>query len=73
MPKKGIVDRIEGDLAVVECSNKILAIPLSKLPREVKVGDVIVFHHDSSITIDEKETKARKDKITKLMNELWED
>jgi Protein of unknown function (DUF3006) len=70
--QKGIVDRIEGETAVVECNEKIVDIPLTRLPKDVKAGDVLVFQEDGSYTISEEDTKDRKETIKKLMNELWE-
>ena len=71
--QKAIVDRIEGEFAVVEYDTKMVDIPLTDLPHGIKVGDVITLHSDSTITIDEKGTKIRKERIAKLMSELWDD
>lgn len=73
MPKKGIVDRIEGELAVVECNDEMLDIPLTKLPKNVKTGDVLVFQEDGTFAIREENTKDRKETIKRLMDELWEE
>ena len=57
--KKFIVDRIEGDKAVLECENgDMVNLELKALPKNIKEGD---------------ETKARKEKIKNLMNSLFED
>jgi len=62
-----IIDRFEGDFAVVELNDKTTAaIPNKVLPSESKEGDVI------KIEIDRKETKERKAAIDKLIDEVWE-
>jgi hypothetical protein len=62
-----IIDRFEGDFAVVELIDKTTAaIPNTVLPGESKEGDVI------KIEIDREETKERKAAIDKLMEEVWE-
>ena len=66
--KKFIVDRIEGDKAVLECENgDMVNLELKALPKNIKEGDVINFQENSD------ETKARKEKIKNLMNSLFED
>ena len=63
---KLIIDRFEGDFALVETEDKLMVnLPISLIPG-AKEGDVI------SIIIDEEETQKRKDNIQKLMDELWE-
>lgn len=65
---KVIIDRFEGDFAVVELPDKTMVNMLKiLLPSEAKEGDVI------SITVDKEETKNRKAHIEKLMNDVWED
>ena len=65
---KVIIDRFEGDFAVVELPDKKMINMLKTLlPSEAKEGDVI------SITVDKEETKSRRAHIEKLMNDVWED
>lgn len=69
---KYIVDRFEGKYAVCEDVNKeIIDIKLNILPNEIKEGDVVVFNK-GVYSIDVDETKARKDRVGKLMNDIWE-
>lgn len=64
---KVIIDRIEGDYVVVEIGvGKIVSAP-KILFQNAKEGDVF------KIEIDREETDARKEKIQKLMNNLFED
>lgn len=37
-----VVDRIEGDFAIVEHGEEMLEIPLSELPENVREGDVLI-------------------------------
>lgn len=68
---KLVIDRFEGDFAVCEMDNKnIINIERSKLPCEVKEGDVIV-KIAGSYRIDKIETDKRKERINKLMDDLW--
>ena len=64
---KVIIDRFEGDYAVVEIEiGKCVNIPKILIPN-AKEGDVI------KIEIDKKETFERKKHIQKLMNNVFED
>lgn len=63
---KVIIDRFEGEYAIVETEEKIMVnLPKILIPGS-KEGDVI------SIIIDEEETKKRREHIEKIMNDLWE-
>ncbi|WP_026476246.1 DUF3006 domain-containing protein [Alkaliphilus transvaalensis] len=65
---KVIIDGFEEKYAVVELENrKVVDIPKELLPKGAKEGDVI------EITINSQETKERKEKIEKLMKNLWAD
>lgn len=63
---KVIIDRFEGDFAIVETDNKgMVNLPKSLIPG-AKEGDII------NIIIDEEETQNRKAKIQRIMDDLWE-
>ena len=71
--KKFIVDRIEGDKAVLECENgNMVNLELKALPKNIKEGDVIYFQDNFYFLYSDKK-KARKEKIKNLMNSLFED
>jgi len=70
--KKGIIDRFEGDFAVVEFEDKMEDILRSKLPKEAEVGDVLIFEGDQ-IRVDKDETEKLRKEIEELMDELFED
>ena len=64
---KVIIDRFEGDYAVVEVNvGKFVSLPRILVP-DAKEGDVI------SITIDKEETERRKKHIRNLMDNLFID
>ncbi|MGG1727142.1 DUF3006 domain-containing protein, partial [Bacillus paranthracis] len=49
--KRGIIDRFEGELAVIEVNNVTIDVPKSKLPSTAKEGDVLIIE-DDTYTID---------------------
>ncbi|NLO48771.1 MAG: DUF3006 domain-containing protein [Clostridiales bacterium] len=65
---KIIIDRFEGNFAVVELENKdTVNVPKQILPDDAKEGTVL------AIEIDHLETETRKRRISEKMNELWSD
>ena len=69
---RGIIDRFEGEYAVVELQDgKLINIDKVKLPKGIEEG--MVIHILESITIDIDETKKRKAEIEKLTEDLWEE
>lgn len=69
--KKGIIDRFEGNYALVEIEDNIVTISIEKLPIGLKEGDVISIS-DKGVTKDESETEKRRHMMKKLMEELLE-
>lgn len=73
MPKKTpqlpIIDRFEGDWAVIEYGDKTFNFPKELLPKEAKEGDVLKF----DVKIDEEETEKRKKIINELIDDLFID
>ena len=66
-----IVDRIEGDFAICEMSDKTMAeIQLNLLPENIKEGDIII-NENGMFRIDISKTRTRKEFILKKMNSLW--
>ena len=69
---KGIVDRFEGEYAVVELKDgKTINISKLKLPIAVEEGMVIDI--SECITINSYETLKRKKEIGKLTENLWDE
>ncbi len=69
---KGIIDRFEGEYAVIEIGNETKDILKSSLPKQAKVGDVIYFNGDQ-IVVDKEETEKLRKEIEDLMDEVWDD
>jgi pyruvate kinase len=69
---KGIIDRFEGDIAVIELENhEFIDINISDLPKNISTGDVIELL-DGKINLCIEETKNKKQAIEDLMDELFE-
>lgn len=62
---KVIIDRFEGEYAIVEVEEGKFAVLSKVLVPNAKEGDVI------KIIIDEEETKKRSDNIKNLMDDLF--
>ena len=60
-----IIDRFEGEYAVVETDKGMINIPRADLPTGAKEGDAL------KLTIDADGTKARKKRIDGMMNSLF--
>ncbi|MBK3494199.1 DUF3006 domain-containing protein [Viridibacillus sp. YIM B01967] len=70
--KTGIIDRFEGQIAVVEFEDGMQDIVISELPKGVQPGDVLIFHQ-GKITIDSTTRKKLEVEIRDLMDDLFED
>ncbi|WP_232695504.1 DUF3006 domain-containing protein [Brevibacillus daliensis] len=64
----GIIDRFEGDFAVVEINGDTYDLPRNILPEEATVGQHLILN----IEIDIKGTAAREKEIKGLMDDLFE-
>jgi len=62
-----IIDRFEGDFAIVETSDGFVNIPIKDLPVSLQEGDVL------NISIDKNETESRKKRIEGMMKTLFKD
>ncbi|WP_058486772.1 DUF3006 domain-containing protein [Defluviitalea phaphyphila] len=64
---KVIIDRFEGNFAIVELENKkMLDIPKELIPLNAREGDVL------EIRINREETEKRKKSINSLMKNMWD-
>ena len=61
-----IIDRFEGDKAIVESSDATIEIDKSEIPKNAKEGDVL------KIIVDKEETSTRRKAIKELSKELFE-
>lgn len=69
---KGIIDRFEGDYAVVEFDGRQMNdIRIRDLPVGVKEGDVIRLL-DGKYVLDELETERIKKETVAMFEKLWE-
>ena len=85
MARTMIIDRFEGIYAICEGEEdskgkgkhkkdvRYFAIEQTELPEGAKEGDILVIRDDGTLAIDEAATKARREKIKKLQNNLWAD
>jgi hydrogenase maturation factor len=69
---KGIVDRFEGKVAVIEIDGITQDIPRSSVDPGVVEGDYVELINGIWVT-NEIETKNRTNKIKDLMNDVWKD
>lgn len=70
---KLIIDRFEGNFVVCEKENReIINIERNKIPSSANEGDVISLENKIFI-IDVEETNIRKERISKLLNDLWKE
>ncbi|OGC07174.1 hypothetical protein A2230_06540 [candidate division WOR-1 bacterium RIFOXYA2_FULL_36_21] len=66
---KALIDRIEGDKAVVllgEEDEATVYFPIQFLPQSIKEGDILNF----KIAVKSRKTKEAKDKIREMIEKL---
>jgi len=69
---KGIIDRFEGDYAVVEFTGRrMVEIHKRDLPAGLKEGDAIRCD-DGIYVFDEVETEQIKNETKRMFDKLWE-
>jgi hypothetical protein len=69
---KVVIDRFEGDYAVCEKEDRtMMNIERHRLPDGAREGDVLVIDQNR-IFVDEEGTEARRLKIEKMVESLWE-
>mgnify|MGYP005834766131 CR=1 FL=1 len=65
------IDRFEGNYAVCETdSREMINLDRHTLPPDAREGDILLIE-DNKISIDKTATSNQKNKIDKLMNDLW--
>ena len=62
-----IIDRFEGDLAVIEFEGKTFTLPRALLPKEAKEGDVLKM----TIEVDHSATADRRRRIAEKEDKLF--
>ncbi len=72
----GIVDRIEGNILVIEVDDKIYNFNIEGINLDIKEGDVVevILEDDRIISIKKNniETQKRKEYIQELTKDMWE-
>ncbi|MCK4648760.1 DUF3006 domain-containing protein [bacterium] len=64
---RGVIDRIEDEIAVIELEDRSqFLFPAKRLPKGAEEGSVL----NITITYDRKATKREKEKIKKLQEKL---
>ncbi|MEG3072374.1 MAG: DUF3006 domain-containing protein [Peptococcaceae bacterium] len=63
-----IIDRFEGQYALIEMKRRIFHIPKILLPKNAREGDVI----NIQITVDKEATEQRKQSVNGLADKLFE-
>ena len=66
-----VIERFEGDFAIVENDGAMQNIERGRLPQNAKEGDVIK-QVGNGFEIDSDETEKRRKKIIGLQNSLWD-
>jgi hydrogenase maturation factor len=69
---KGIIDRFEGNIAVVEIDGVTKNFNKDIFPKDATTGDVVEIDGDSVTVLNDETEKLRKE-IEELMNDVWED
>ncbi|WP_026693890.1 DUF3006 domain-containing protein [Peribacillus kribbensis] len=70
--RKGVIDRFEGDIVVVEISGETFDFPKDMFPDEAAVGDVVEITGENVKVLKEETMQLRKE-IDDLMADVWED
>lgn len=68
---QGIIDRFEGDWAILEIEELLSPVKRAAIPPEAREGDVLVLENNQW-HIDHQATARLKDEIQKLAEEVWE-
>lgn len=69
---KGIVDRIENNIVVLEVKEDYFNLDLKQFPSEIKEGDLVEYK-DDKFNILIEETVNREKKIRSLFDSLLEE
>lgn len=70
---KYVIDHFEEQFAVCEAEDGITVdIEKTKIPKQAKVGDVIILVN-GMYKVDKQETERLRKEIDDLMDDVWED
>lgn len=62
-----VIDRFEGEYALIEMNKRIFHIPKALMPKGVREGDVIKIQ----ITVDEEATKKVKNSVDSIARDVF--
>ena len=62
-----IIDRFEGEFAVVETDTGFINIPRAEIPADAREGDIL------ELVIDSSNTETRREYIDDMMEQLFKD
>lgn len=63
---KAVIDRFEGEVAVLLIDDNVVNLPKKYLPLNTKEGDWVMIN----IELDTTQTKQRKQKVEDLLNKI---
>ena len=66
-----VLDRFEGDFAVIEENGVTKNIPKNQIDASVTEGSVLIFKNGKYF-LDEKKTNARREKLIGLQDSLFD-
>lgn len=69
---KGIIDRFEGEYAVIEVDGETRDVKRNLIADSVRVSDIVILKN-GKWERDSDETLKRKKEVKKLMDSVWED
>jgi len=73
---KGIVDRIEDSIVVIETDEKMYNVDIERTDGTLKEGDVVelIIQDDYIVEVRKnvEETQSRKEYINDLIKDMWE-
>lgn len=69
---KGVVDRLEGDMVVLEIEDGTLSFDIELFPKDIKEGDIVEYL-DNRFIVNELETKDRRTFINNMFKSLIDD
>lgn len=67
---RGIVDRIEGAVIILEVDGSYEEIPLEEFPDEISEGDIVTY--DNGYKILKEETEKRREEMENLLKSLFD-
>lgn len=67
-----VVDRVENNIAVLECPDgKFLNVEVDSLPFKVREGNVLLKKSDGTFTLSNDEEKKRKSQAYSLQEKIF--